>query len=83
MSQLSELSWLNKLNSLLSLSLVAKISLHKLYCTGNFLNTTHGHETEEVEEKKKVLSEDHMPETIGQLYSIHPTQIELYASGFC
>ena len=27
--------------------------------------------------KKKVLSEDHMPETIG--YSIHPTQIELYA----
>ena len=30
-------------------------------------------------EEKKVLSEDHMPERIGQLYSLHPTQIELYA----
>ena len=29
--------------------------------------------------RKKVLSEDHMPETIGQLYSTHPTRIELYA----
>ena len=29
--------------------------------------------------RKKVLSKDHIPETIGQLYSIHPTQIELYA----
>ena len=37
------------------------------------------HQTEEVEEKKKVLSEDHMPEAIGQKYSIHPTKIELYA----
>ena len=38
-----------------------------------------GHQTEEVEKEKQVLSEDHMPETIGQLYSIHPKQIELYA----
>ena len=29
--------------------------------------------------RKKVLGEDPMPETIGRLYSIHPTQIELYA----
>ena len=29
--------------------------------------------------RRKVLSEDHIPETINQLYSIHPTQIELYA----
>ena len=42
-----------------------------------------GHQTEEVEEKKKVLSEDHMPETIGQLYSIHPTQLSFMPSGFC
>ena len=37
-----------------------------------------GHQTEEWK-RKNVLSEDHMAETIGQLYSIHPTQIELYA----
>ena len=28
---------------------------------------------------EEVQSKDHMPERIGQLYSIHPTQIELYA----
>ena len=29
--------------------------------------------------RKKVLREDHMPETIGQFYSFHPTQIEFHA----
>ena len=37
------------------------------------------HQAEVVEEKKRALSENHMPEATGQLYSIHPTQIELYS----
>ena len=42
MNQLSELSKLNEQNSLLSLSLITKISLHALCCTRKFLSTTHG-----------------------------------------
>ena len=42
MNQLSELGKLDEQNSLLSLSLIAKICLHKLCCTGKFLSTTHG-----------------------------------------
>ena len=72
-------SRLNEVHSLLSLSLIAKISLHKLYCASEFLNTTHGTPNRGNEKKKQVLSEDHTPETTDQLYSIHPTQIELYS----
>ena len=41
-NQLSEWSKLNEQNSLLSLSLITKIHLHELYCTGKFLSTSHG-----------------------------------------
>ena len=78
MSQWSKLSKLNKQSSLLSLSLITKISLHKtLLCWQIPEHYACDSKQRKRKRRKKVLSEDHMPETIGQLYSIHPTQIEL------
>ena len=71
--KVSALSWLP------SLSWINAIKTRTSFCIAIFQNIAHG-TVKKIWNKRKRKGKDGIPETIGRLYSIHPTQVEFYAT---